>query len=176
MDPARRVECWLRLAEAVRKRREQRRIDTKLALDARRLDGDRFKRAFPADAARARRVEASREPVGIETRRVELDRIRGEVVREPRALGPQALREREAKRQLLVVAGRPHRHRDGPAADPDLERLLDRDHVGGLTVRDPDDLDLRGRVRRSTHRGSIALEATAVDSARAGRGGRLRRA
>ena len=52
-----------------------------------------------------------------------------------RALRPQSFREREAERQLLVVPGRPHRHRHGRAADPDLERLLDGDHILGVRPR-----------------------------------------
>ena len=45
--------------------------------------------------------------------------------------------EREAESELLVVAGRPHGHRDRPAADPDLERLLDGDDVAGDAARNP---------------------------------------
>ena len=41
----------------------------------------------------------------------------------------QALAVEEPERQLLVVAGRAHRHRQRLAVDPDLERLLDRDLV-----------------------------------------------
>ena len=45
------------------------------------------------------------------------------------AAGSQAFGEAEAERELLVVPRRPHRHGDRPPADPDLERLLDRDQV-----------------------------------------------
>ena len=159
VDPACRVERRLRLSQAVGERREHGGVDAEVALDPRRLDRNGFECALPADAARARRVEAAREPAGIEARRVELDRVRSEVVGEPRAFRPQAFGQREAERELLVVTGRPHRHRDRPAADPDLERLLDRDDVRRVTVRDPDDLDLRRRVRRDAHRRSIAPEA-----------------
>ena len=41
----------------------------------------------------------------------------------------QPLAVEEAERQLLVVAGRAHRHRQRRAVDADLERLLDRDLV-----------------------------------------------
>ena len=40
------------------------------------------------------------------------------------------------------MAGRPHRHRDRAAADPDLERLLDRDRVPlDGAARHADDVD-----------------------------------
>ena len=45
---------------------------------------------------------------------------------------PQALREREPERQLLVVPGRAHRHGHGRAADAQLERLLDREPILAL--------------------------------------------
>ena len=50
-----------------------------------------------------------------------------------RASVDQALAVEEAERQLLVVAGRPHRHRERRAVDADLERLLD----GDLVARSP---------------------------------------
>ena len=50
------------------------------------------------------------------------------------------------------MARRAHRHGDRAAADPDLERLLDRDAVAlAPAVRQPDDVDRRGGVRRSLH-------------------------
>ncbi len=65
---------------------------------------------------------------------------------------PQPFGEAEAESQLLVVARCAHRHRDGPAADADLERLLDRDLVTlAPAVGQADDVDRRGRVRRSFH-------------------------
>ena len=88
------------------------------ALDARRLDGDRLEGALAADAARRRRVEAAaasrpgRSP-GASTSTVFAARSSGS--RAP--VRAQALREREAERELLVVAGRPHRHGDRRAAD-----------------------------------------------------------
>ena len=67
---------------------------------------------------------------------------------------PQPFGEAEAERELLVVARRAHRHRDGPAADADLERLLDRDLVAlAQAAGEADDVDRRGRVRRSFHEG-----------------------
>jgi len=42
----------------------------------------------------------------------------------------QALGEQEAGRQVNVVARSAHRHREGLAVHPDLERLLDREQVG----------------------------------------------
>ena len=51
----------------------------------------------------------------------------------------------EPERELLVVAGRAHRHRERRAVDADLERLLDRDLVldpraahRGVGAADPD--------------------------------------
>ena len=46
-----------------------------------------------------------------------------------RAAAADPLGEAEAERKLLVVAGRPHRHRDGRAVDADLERLLDGEAI-----------------------------------------------
>ncbi len=63
----------------------------------RRLDGDRLERALAADAARRRRVERPRQPVGIEPGRLELDRVRGQVVRDAgrrAAAGPPRARTR----------------------------------------------------------------------------------
>ena len=61
-----------------------------------------------------------------------------------------ALRHAEPERELLVVAGRPHRDGDRLAADPDLERLLDRDEVVRLAaLRQPEHPHSRGAVRRN---------------------------
>ena len=50
------------------------------------------------------------------------------------------------------MARRPHRDGDGPAADPDLERLLDGDLVAlGRAGRKPEDVDRGGRVGRRVH-------------------------
>jgi len=65
----------------------------------------------------------------------------------------QALGETEAERQLFVVSRRPHRHGNGQAPDPDLQRLLDRDLIALLgAVRQPMHDDRRGRVRRRLER------------------------
>ena len=143
-------------AGAGRKRRDERRVNAEVGIDSRRLDCDRLERAFPADAARRGRVEAAREARRIESVRVELDGVGGEVVREPSGRGPKPLRERETQGELLVVARRAHRHGDGAAADSDLERLLDGDDVAGVAVGDPNDVDACGAVGRRAHRPSIA--------------------
>ena len=53
-----------------------------------------------------------------------------------RDLVDQALGVQEAERQLLVLARGAHRHRQRPAVDPDLQRLLDRDQVVAAVVAD----------------------------------------
>ena len=139
MEPARRGERGLRLAEAVGKQRDERRGNAERALDRRRLDGDRLERALAADTARGGRVEGTLQPAGVEPRRVELDRVRRKIVRQARGDRMQALGEREAERELLVVPGRTHRHRDRRAADPQLERLLDGEPVVDLRpAREPE--------------------------------------
>ena len=66
-------------------------------------------------------------------RRADLDDVRREVLGQPRRDGlrgvDEPLAEQEADRQLLVVARRAHRHRQRPAVDADLERVLDGDAV-----------------------------------------------
>ena len=88
----------------------------------------------------------------VEARRVDVDRVRGEVVGHARARRPQPLGEAEAERELLVVPRRPHRDRDRLAADPDLERLLDGDEVGSVAPPGSRTTSTRGRVRRRLHR------------------------
>ena len=151
-------------------------------LDARRLDRDRLERALAADAARRRGVEAALEPRRIEAGRVHLDGVRGEVVGEARARRPQPLGEAEAERELLVVPGRPHRDRDGPSADPDLERLLDGD-AGPLGLAAGSRSDLDGAVLyggaslaaagTSESRGRSVARSRPYDSSRAGADRRL---
>ena len=53
------------------------------------------------------------------------------------------------------MARRAHRHRDRPARDPNLERLLDRDDIGRRAVGNPHDLDALRRIRRCLHARSI---------------------
>ena len=74
----------------------------------------------------------------------------------------------EPERELLVVPGRPHRHDDRLAADPDLERLLDRDDLDGvLAARKSPALDTPGAVRRCLGR-PVAIHAVSVLAGRAG--------
>ena len=95
-----------------------------------RVNGDLLDRSLPADAARRGRVEAPARG-SAQQRAGDVDRVGGEIVSErDRPPGiDQALAEEEAERQFLVVAGSSHRHRDGFAVDPDLQRLLDGDGV-----------------------------------------------
>ena len=72
-------------AQALRQRRDELRRDLQIALDARRLDRDGLERALAAHAARRRRVEAAPQALGVEVRRLELDRVRCEVVGRTRA-------------------------------------------------------------------------------------------
>ena len=60
------------------------------------------------------------------------------------------LRQAEAERELLVVAGRAHRDGDRLAADADLERLLDGDEVVlvGAPAGAAERVDAARRVRR----------------------------
>ena len=154
MQSAGHRERGLGLSKPVGERRDERERHAKLRLDTRRVDGDRLQRALAADAARRRRVEAPLEPRRIELRSVDVDRVRGKVVRKVRRVRPQALGQAEAECELLVVARRAHRHRDGTAADADLERFLDRDPVAlAPATGQADDVDRRGGVRRSFHLG-----------------------
>ncbi len=85
----------------------------------------------------------------IEARRLDLDRVRREVVRHARRDRREPLRHAEAERELLVVPGRPHRDRDRLTADADLERLLDGDDVAFTApAREPQRVDAVRRVRR----------------------------
>ena len=88
------------------------------------------------------------QPLRVECAYLELDGVGGEVGGRARVDGVEPLADREAERQLLVVPGRAHGHRDRLAVDPDLERLLDRDEVAlPRRGRMADDLDGRGGVR-----------------------------
>ena len=82
---------------------------------------------------------------GSKPRRIDLDRVGREIVGEARCGRLETFRHAESERELLVVPRRSHRDRDGLAADPDLERLLDRDEIAvGLAAR--------GAVSASTRR------------------------
>jgi Fe-S-cluster-containing dehydrogenase component len=75
-------------------------------------------------------------------------------------------RQKQAERQLLVVARCPHRHSHRLAADADLERLLDRDHVAlACAAGQARHLGGRGRVRRCAH-GQPERRTAAASSSR----------
>ena len=77
----------------------------------------------------------------------------------------EALRDAEAERELLVVPRRSHRDRNGLAADPDLERLLDGDEVALVSpAGKPERVDAASRIRRRL--GRLAAHAASVLSAR----------
>jgi hypothetical protein len=102
-----------------------------------RADGDLLERALAADAARRARVEAARARVARQ-RAGDADGVGGEVggrVDGARRID-ERLAEQESERELLVVARRPHSHRERPAVDPDLQRLLDGDGVLAAVVQD----------------------------------------
>ena len=124
--------------------------------------------ALAADAARGRGVEAPLQPLRVELAHPQLDRVRGEVGRERGAERLEPLADREAERELLVVTGRPHRHRDRLAVDADLERLLDRDEVVlARACRQPRDANPRGRARHAgAHVGTRRHAATLAARAR----------
>ena len=151
VQPAGRLERGLRRSQPVRELRDERGVDAQVALDARRLDGDGLERALAADAAGGGGVEAALQAADVGAGRVDVDRVRGQIVGSAGVERPQPLREAEAERELLVVAGGPHRHRDGHAGDPDLERLLDGDDVIHHRARHAGDLDARRRVRERGH-------------------------
>ena len=102
---------------------------------------------------RRRRTRCRTPPqtVDVGAGRLDLDRVRGEIVGHARRERPQPLGEAEPDRQLLVVAWRPHRHGHGNAADPDLQRLLDRDEVARLTARHPCHPHAGGGVSGRSH-------------------------
>src|SRR5262249_28645779 len=66
VQPARLGEGGLTLAQPPGQRGDERGRNARVALDARRLDGDRPERSLPADAARRAGVEAAPQPLGIE--------------------------------------------------------------------------------------------------------------
>src|SRR5262245_12315180 len=129
MQPACDRERHLLLAHSGRKPRDELRRDVSFALDGGGVDGDRLESALAAYAAGRRRVEAASQPFRVEARRVELDRVRGEVVYLLRAARTQSSDSAKAQGELLVVPGRAQRHGDGLACDADLGRLIDRDEV-----------------------------------------------
>ena len=170
VQASRRGEGGLRLAEAVGQGRKECVGNRQRALDPRRLDGDRLERALAANAAGGGGVERPRQPIGIEAGGFQLDRVRGQVVREAGRERPQPLREGEAERQLLVVAGCAHRHCHGSAADPQLEGLLDGEPVFALLPAGEAEQSHRGRavgrrrVGRPCHAATVAGERQHITS------------
>src|SRR5262249_8096900 len=67
----------------------------------------------------------------LEERALDIDRVDREILWGTGfvCLLDQALAVQEAERELLVLAGRAHRHRDHLPVDADLQRLLDGDLV-----------------------------------------------
>lgn len=87
-------------------------------------------------------------PLQIESGGFDVDRVCREIVGKASRDGPEAFRDAEPEGELLVVARSAHGHRDRLAADPDLERLLDRNQVALLTsTRLSDGVDPAGGVR-----------------------------
>ena len=145
-------ERRLRLAQPVGKRGDERQRQPQLGFDPRRLDGHRFERSLAADSARGRRVEAALEARRVELGRVDLHLVRGEILGQSCFVRPQTLGDAETKRELLVVARRPHGDGNRSPADPDLERFLDGHLVAlGRAGGKPEDIDTGCRVRRRVH-------------------------
>ena len=122
------------------------------------MDRDLLERALAAHAARGGRVEAALSGVAGQ-RAGDLDDVVREVLGRPRLARAvdQALAVQEAERELLVVAGRPHRHDQRHAVDPDLERLFDRDIVVAAVV-----VDLGDAVGAHPPARAIALSSAAA--------------
>jgi hypothetical protein len=118
------------LAQPVGQRREQAAIDLGPGRRRVRVHGDLLERALAADAARRAGVEAAGARVA-QQRALDLDRVGRQVAGQPGPPRPvdQPLGVQEAQRELLVMAGRAHGHRERRAVDADLERLLDRHEV-----------------------------------------------
>ncbi len=151
MQAAGHREARLATAEPLGKRGQQRRRDLQSTFHPRGLDRNRLECSLSADPARRGGVEAPLQPFRVETRRLELDGVRGQIRGKACSDRLQPFGQREAERQLLVVARRTHGHRNRTARDADLERLLDRDDVHRLTCRDPDDIDPARGIRHRPH-------------------------
>ena len=88
------------------------------------------------------------EPVRIEAARLDLNRVRSEVVGHARGDRLEPLCDTEPERELFVVPGSAHRDRHRLTGDPNLERLLDRNKVGlARPSGKPQRVDAKGRVR-----------------------------
>ena len=159
MEPARERERRLGAAEPLGQVQDDGERDAEPALDPRRVHGHRLERALAADPARGRGVERPLDAVELRPGRGHLDDVPGEIVGRPGRRGREPLRDAEAERELLVVAGRPHRHRHRAPVDADLERLLDRQPV-----------DLLDRRRAAVARAAAASRA-AVSPGRRRRSG-----
>jgi len=96
----------------------RRRVD--VPLEAREVDGDVRRELDDNDVAGAG----------------DLVRLAGPDADDVLARGHDPLGEQEAERKLLVVARRPHGHRERPAVDADLQRLLDGDGILAAVVQD----------------------------------------
>ena len=135
------------LSQPVRQCREQGPGDRRPALHRRRVHRDLLERPLAAHTARRGGVEAPLPGIA-EQRALYLDHVRREIVAQPGSVrrADQSLPDQEPDRELLVVAGGSHRHRERLPVDADLERLLDgqlvafavadhaRDHAGGRRV------------------------------------------
>ena len=135
-----------RLAQPVGQRGEQLARDRRAGGQRLGVDGDLLERALAADPARGGRVERARRRASRSSGPATSTMLAASsAAARPRAgRVDQPLAVQEAERELLVVAGRAHRHRERRAVDADLERLLDRD-----LVLDP----------RAAHRGVGAADA-----------------
>ncbi|MDX6368651.1 MAG: hypothetical protein QOG93_153, partial [Gaiellaceae bacterium] len=120
------LEHSLLRAEPIRERSDEGEGRPQLAAHPRCVNGDRLERAFAAHSARRRGVEVPLHGGPVEgSFDLDVHRVRGEVIGDARRTRRNPLRQAEPDRELLVVPGRSHRHRDGAAANPNLERLLD---------------------------------------------------
>src|SRR3954470_20947656 len=150
MKSARGVESWLRATKTLRQSANQRHLDDRFGRPQR-VAGCRAERrsrglaAHPAARARERMPLYTREidrqsRRKHDARRAPATRAHGEDLL---ATTPEPFGEEKPGRELEVVAGCSHRHRDrrdallcalGPF-NPDLERLLDREQISADSVR-----------------------------------------
>jgi hypothetical protein len=138
----------LRRAQTVRQLPDQRDRRAQVALDTRRLDGDRLESALAAHSARRGGVEVPLESGGVEAVRGDVDRVGGQVRGRARVRRAYPFRDEKAERELLVVPRRAHRHGNGATVDADLEGLLDGELVPLLHAgRVANHLDGRRRIR-----------------------------
>ena len=128
-----------RLREPVGERGEQRAGDARPGGQRAALDGDLLERALAADAARrascrsAARARVARAAAASTSTMLAARSAVGPAARGA-SISPSP--SRKPSGELLVVAGRPHRHRQRLAVDADLQRLLDGDGVLAAVVED----------------------------------------